>query len=77
MTNRSPSTQPDVSFIMPCYNEEAIIGYTIPRLVNAFEKAGHRLELIAVDNGSSARTGEMIDELALQYPGIVRHSGRI
>lgn len=64
---------PDVSFIMPCYNEEEIIGYTIPKMVKAFEAAGHTLELVAVDNGSSDRTGEMIAEMAAEYPGIVPH----
>jgi glycosyltransferase involved in cell wall biosynthesis len=63
---------PDVSFIMPCFNEEDVIGYTIPRLMNAFEYAGYHLELLAVDNGSSDRTGEIIHELATsKYPTIV------
>jgi glycosyltransferase involved in cell wall biosynthesis len=58
---------------MPCYNEEEIIGYTIPQLVAAFEKAGHCLELIAVDNGSSDRTGEIIKALAAKNPSVVYH----
>ena len=49
-----------MSLIMPCYNEEDVIGYTIPRLVQAFENAGYSLELIACDNGSSDSTGELI-----------------
>jgi glycosyltransferase involved in cell wall biosynthesis len=62
-----------VSFIMPCYNEEEVIGYTIPQLVAAFELAGHRLELIAVDNGSSDRTGEIIKDLATQNSSVIYH----
>ena len=75
MTTHSGSseTMPDISFVMPCYNEEAIIGYTIPRLMNAFTQAGHTLELVAVDNGSSDRTGEKIRELQTQFPGLVLH----
>ena len=69
--NRSSQRQPDVSFVMPCYNEETVIGYTIPRLVSEFQKAGHRLELIAVDNGSSDRTGEIIKTLAARYPSVI------
>jgi glycosyltransferase involved in cell wall biosynthesis len=45
---------------MPCYNEEAIIGYTLPKLINAFQKAGYRPEVIAVDNGSRDATGQKI-----------------
>jgi len=58
---------------MPCYNEEEAIVYTIPRLVEAFQKARIRLQLVAVDNGSKDRTGEVIKELAAEYPGIVYH----
>ncbi len=64
---------PDVSFIMPCYNEEALVGYTIPRLVNAFQKAGVRLELVACDNGSSDRTGEIINEFVKKGLPVVYH----
>lgn len=70
--NNSPSSiRPDISFVMPCYNEEEVIGYTIPRLTGAFEKAGYRLELIAVDNGSTDRTGEIIRDLASKNAAIV------
>ena len=51
---------PELSFIMPCYDEEEVIPYTIPRFVRAFEQAGYRLELVACDNGSSDRTGEIL-----------------
>jgi glycosyltransferase involved in cell wall biosynthesis len=68
-----PRDRPDISFIMPCYNEEAVIPYTIPRLVDAFEKGGHRLELIAVDNGSSDRTGEIIKAFAAVNGTILHH----
>lgn len=55
---------------MPCYNEETVIGYTIPRLVNAFRTAGYLLELIAVDNGSTDRTGQIIQELQKGFPEV-------
>ena len=56
------TTPPLLSLIMPCYNEEDVIGYTIPRLVQAFERSEYPLELIACDNGSSDRTGAVIQE---------------
>lgn len=62
---------PDLTFIMPCYNEEEVIGYTIPKFLAAFRQAGYQLELLAVDNGSVDRTGELIRELAAQYAEIV------
>jgi glycosyltransferase involved in cell wall biosynthesis len=63
-----PSTvEPDVSLIMPCYNEEDNVGYTIPKLVEAFDQAGYVLQLVAVNNGSRDRTGEALANLAQRY----------
>ncbi|REJ78234.1 MAG: glycosyltransferase family 2 protein [Acidobacteria bacterium] len=70
--NKNTDT-PDVSFVVPCYNEEGMLGYTLPRLEAAFEKAGFVLELVAVDNGSVDKTGELIKELAKDHPSIVHH----
>lgn len=63
----------DVSFVMPCYNEEAIIGYTIPRLMAAFETRDHHLQLVAVDNGSTDGTGAVLAELAARFPSLSVH----
>jgi glycosyltransferase involved in cell wall biosynthesis len=67
------SRAPDLSLIMPCYNEEEAVGYTIPKLMGAFRIAGHTLQLIAVDNGSVDRTGEILRRLAAEEPSIVFH----
>jgi len=53
---------PLLSLIMPCYNEEQVIGYTIPRLFDAFHKSGYQLELVACNNGSSDNTGKMLED---------------
>jgi glycosyltransferase involved in cell wall biosynthesis len=68
-----PRRTPDLSLIMPCYNEEQVIGYTIPRLCRAFHAAGFRLELVACDNGSRDRTGEILRELQAQGLPVVAH----
>lgn len=65
--------QPDLSIVMPAYNEEEIVAYTVRRLVQAFDRAGYRLQLIVVDNGSRDRTGEIIRELAAELPSVVPH----
>jgi glycosyltransferase involved in cell wall biosynthesis len=64
---------PELSLVMPCYNEEESVGVTIPRLVMAFEQAGHRLELIAVDNGSGDRTGEILRAVAARHACVRPH----
>jgi glycosyltransferase involved in cell wall biosynthesis len=58
---------------MPCFNEEEVIGHTIPQFVRAFAAAGHRLELVACDNGSTDRTGAVIQEFVKQGLPVVYH----
>ena len=59
---------------MPCYNEREVVGYTIRRLVTAFDDAGYQVEIVAVDNGSSDGTGDILAELATTHPGkVVTH----
>ncbi|MEQ9569951.1 MAG: glycosyltransferase family 2 protein, partial [Longimicrobiales bacterium] len=67
------SQTPDVSFVIPCYNEQDLIGYTIPKLADAFAAAGHDLEIIAVENGSTDDTGRILDDLADAHRRIVVH----
>jgi glycosyltransferase involved in cell wall biosynthesis len=54
---------PELSLVMPCYNEEACLGTTAPGLIQAFLDDNVDLELVLVDNGSRDRTGQIIDEL--------------
>jgi dolichol-phosphate mannosyltransferase len=61
---------PQLSLVMPCYNEEAIVAQTIRRVLGAFDAAGVRLELIAVNNGSRDRTGEILAQLSAEYPAV-------
>lgn len=67
------SSEFDLSLVMPCFNEEEVVGYTIPQLLDAFERDDHRLQLVAVDNGSADRTGEILGELAARHPGLTPH----
>jgi len=73
MTSGAASQGPDVSIIVPCYNEESVIGYTIPRLAKAFAAGGHRVELLMCDNGSTDRTGEIIRGFAEKGLPITPH----
>lgn len=73
MTDSTPARGPELSLVMPCYNEEAIVAQTIKRVLAAFERADIALELIAVDNGSRDRTGELIREIMATHPNVVLH----
>ncbi len=71
MTRTTPP--PEVSFIMPCYNEQEVLPYTLPQFVQAFQRAGHRLELVACDNGSTDGTPEIIKAFVAEGLPVVYH----
>ncbi len=73
MTNRNTKTVPDLSFIVPCYNEEEIVTYTLKRLQSAFADNGYNLELVVVDNGSHDRTGDVVRGFAKTHSSVVVH----
>ncbi len=62
-TTRTAPGTPELSIIIPCYNEVEAIPYTFPQLAAAFEQAGIALELVGVDNGSSDGTPNKLREL--------------
>ncbi|MBE1226292.1 glycosyltransferase, partial [Salmonella enterica subsp. enterica serovar Enteritidis] len=59
---------PKVSIIVPCYNEEANVREVISHLVRVRYP---NYDIIAVNDGSSDRTGERLNELAAEYPQLV------
>lgn len=58
-----PVHSPELSIVVPCYNEEECIATTMPHLIEVFQNAGIDLEVVMVDNGSFDRTSTVIDEL--------------
>jgi len=63
---------PDLSLIVPCYNEADVLRNTATRLVEAFLARGVGLELVLVDNGSSDGTGKVIGEMVDEGLPIVK-----
>ncbi|MCA9320657.1 MAG: glycosyltransferase family 2 protein [Planctomycetes bacterium] len=55
---------PELSLVIPCFNEEEVVEYALRELAGAFAEAGHDLTLFAVDNGSTDRTGEILARLS-------------
>ncbi|WP_299153189.1 glycosyltransferase family 2 protein, partial [uncultured Acinetobacter sp.] len=58
-------SQEGCSIIIPCFNEEEQVRATIRY---AMQTQYPLFEVIAVNDGSSDRTAEILDELAAQYP---------
>ena len=61
------TARPELSLVMPCYNEAGSVISTVPRLLDAFRAAGHRVELVTVDNGSADGTAEVLGDLAARF----------
>ena len=59
-------TAPQLSLVLPCYNEEDVLRNTVERLVASFRQHNVDLELVLVDNGSTDRTAGVIDQLWLE-----------
>jgi dolichol-phosphate mannosyltransferase len=60
-----------ISVLIPALNEEANIGASIDTVRAAAASAGGvPLEILAVNDGSTDRTGEIIDEYARRFPEV-------
>lgn len=55
--------RPDLSLVIPCYNEEGVIRHTVCELADCFGRHQIDVELVVVDNGSRDGTGHVIDDL--------------
>lgn len=63
-------TRPELSIVMPAYDEEANIAEAVGEALLAATPLVSSLELIAVNDGSRDRTGAILDELARADPRI-------
>jgi dolichol-phosphate mannosyltransferase len=72
-SGRKPgSERPDLSLIVPCYNEAAVVRNTTTQLIEVFENRRIKLELVLVDNGSWDRTGEIIGQMQAEGMPIIK-----
>lgn len=59
-----------LSLVLPAHNEEANIGIVVAEALAALPRFADRFEVIVVDDGSQDRTGEIVDDLARDYPAV-------
>jgi glycosyltransferase involved in cell wall biosynthesis len=59
-------TEELISFVVPAYNEEALIASCLQAIVAETARTGHPAEIIVVNNNSTDRTRE----IALSIPGV-------
>lgn len=69
--------KPTISFIVPALNEEAKIAQTVRETLEVVKDRFSDYELLLINDGSTDRTGEIMEELARQHNKIrVIHNSR-
>lgn len=61
---------PDVSVVVPVYNEAESLGRVIPHFLESLSRQRRSFELIFVNDGSRDRSAEKLDEFAARDPRI-------
>ena len=65
------TTPLDLSVVVPLYNEEESLPYLVEQLTDALRPSGERFELVLVNDGSSDRTAEVLEQLSHNVPELV------
>lgn len=61
---------PDISVVIPCYNEEAILWGAVVELQEGLRKFGRSFEIIVSENGSKDDTRAIAEKLSRAYPEV-------
>ena len=61
-----------LSYFFPAHNEEANLEGLVEEALQTLPTLAETFEIIAVDDGSKDRTGEIADRLAAAHPDVVR-----
>ena len=62
---------PEISVVIPIYNEEAILAVSVAELLGGFSAAGiSAFEIVLAENGSKDRTREVAARLAGEHPQV-------
>jgi glycosyltransferase involved in cell wall biosynthesis len=72
MTAAPPARVPRLSYFFPAHNEEANLEGLVEEALATLPSLAETFEVIAVNDGSRDRTGEIADRLAAAHPGVVR-----
>jgi undecaprenyl-phosphate 4-deoxy-4-formamido-L-arabinose transferase len=67
-----PAPAPEISVVIPVYNEEDNLQELGERLIRTLSRLGRSFEIIFVDDGSTDRSWQLLTDLNRQYPQNVR-----
>ncbi|MBR4662793.1 MAG: glycosyltransferase, partial [Lentisphaeria bacterium] len=61
--------KPEVSIVIPVYNEELNLPELVKRCIAACDKLSQSYEILLVDDGSRDRSAELIEQAVKDHPG--------
>jgi len=64
----------ELSVVMPVYNEESIVAATVEEWCSAMRESGVQFAMIVVEDGSTDRTPDLLQELGGRFRELVVHS---
>ena len=75
------SQAPDLSVVLPLYNEDAALPESLPAIRGALEGVRRSFEILCVDDGSTDGTGRLVDQAARADARVIpvhlaRHFGK-
>ena len=62
--------QPDLSIVIPAFNEEARLGRTLEDYLAYCRRGNRQVEVIVVDDGSLDRTSQVVNGFSLEHPEV-------
>jgi undecaprenyl-phosphate 4-deoxy-4-formamido-L-arabinose transferase len=69
---REPTPAPEISVVIPVYNEEANLRELGERLIHTLTAMGRPFEIIFVDDGSTDRSWQVLSDLNREHPIHIR-----
>src|SRR4030065_1124232 len=67
-----PTSAPEISVVIPVYNEEENLRELGERLIRTLTGMGRPFEIILVDDGSTDQSWQLVSQLNQQYPQHLR-----
>jgi polyisoprenyl-phosphate glycosyltransferase len=62
--------KPEISVVVPCFNEDAVLPETTRRLIASLEEIGRSFEIVYVDDGSRDNTPRVLTEIYASDPRV-------
>src|ERR1700690_1541181 len=62
--------KPEITVVVPCFNEDVVLPETTRRLTASLEQIGRPFEIVYVDDGSKDNTASVLTDLHASDPRI-------